>query len=339
MIGKLWVCGAVVGLVACGDPPQAQDPSGLDSLQNTPTAESNAPLSADVDRGQKALEAGDDVGAKAAFEAALGKNPNDAEAHYYLGLLAEQADDKPAAEKHYQAALASKPGLEPAAINLSAYYLDSAKYEEAAKVLEPAVAKNPQSGALLTNQALALANKGDRAGASAAFDKAERLAGGDTSVLILHAQWLTQWKQPAVAKEKLLAARKLAGDDVFKLAPIGFELKNAGAFTECNEVLDQAIQKHGSGKGAGELRVLRGLCKIGLKDNAGALADFLAATKMEPVLSAAFYYLGGRYAEAKKWNEAEAAYAEYLNRASNGEFAEKARERLAAVQQQKKKKK
>lgn len=322
-------------LVACGDggkpPADATDPT-VAGLDNAPPAASTAPTSADVDRGQKQLEAGDKAGAKTSFDAALAKNPKDPEANYYVGLMAEQAGDAAGAETHYKAALAAKPGLEPAAINLSAFYLDAGKFDDAEKLLAVAAKSNPQSAPLATNHALALAGKGDQAGAKAAFANAEKLSPNEPTVLILEGQWLTKWKDPAGAKAKLLAAKKIVGEDAAQLASIGFELKNAGAFPECVDTLSQAITKLGpTAKGAGELRVLRGLCKIGQKDSPGALADFLDAKKVEPGFAPAYFYLGGRYAETSKWAEAEAAYAQYLKLSPQGDLAAKAQERLDAV--------
>ncbi len=331
---------ASFALVACGEaqkPPADPTDPNVAGLEPQPPASANdAAPSAEVERGQKQLEAGDKAGAKASFDAALAKNSKDPEAHYYVGLMAEQAGDAAAAESHYRAALAAKPGLEPAAINLSAFYLDSGKFDDAAKVIDAARKSNPQSAPLTTNQALALAGKGDQAGAKAAFANAEKLSPNDPAVLILEAQWLTQWNDAAGAKAKLLAAKRLVGDDAAQLASIGFELKNAGAFAECVESLSTAIGKLGpTAKGAGELRVLRGLCKIGLKDSPGALADFLDAKKVEPSFAPAHYYLGGRYAEAGKWSEAEAAYAQYVKLSPQGELAAKAKERLEAIKAKK----
>lgn len=328
----------LLGTIACGEPAKpAADPtdpavSGLDAPSSSPAA-ANAPASAEVDKGQKQLEAGDKAGAKASFEAALAKNAKDPEAHYYLGLLAEQAGDAATAETHYKAALATKPGLEPAAINLSAAYLDAARFDDAEKVIAAALKSNGQSAPLTTNHALALAGKGDQAGARAAFEKADKLSPNDGTLLLLEGQWLTRWKDPAGAKAKLLAAKKLAGADPAQLASVGFELKNAGAFPECIETLDLAIDKLGkAAKGAGELRVLRGLCKLGSKDQAGALADFTDAKKVEPTFAPAFFYLGGLHAQASKWADAEAAYTQYLKLSPEGDLAAKAKERLAAVQ-------
>lgn len=320
--------------LACGDAqkPPAEAPDPL-TTGPAPAGASDAPASADVDKGQKLLEAGDKAGAKAAFDAAIAKNPKDPEANYYLGLMAEQAGDAKTAESRYQAALAAKPGLESAATNLSAYYLDQNRFEDAAKVLGPAQQANPRSAPLATNYALALAAKGDQAGAKSAFEKAEKLSPNDPAVLLLEGQWLARWKDPAGAKQKLLAAKKLVGDDAAQLASVGFELKNAGAFPECIETETAAIAKLGSAKGAGELRVIRGLCKLGAKDEAGAIADFKEANKVEPTFAPAYFYLGGRYAEAKKWADAETAYAQYLKLSPEGDLAAKAKERLAAVQE------
>src|SRR5437016_3824610 len=53
----------------------------------------------DLAKGVAALQAGDLTTAKTHLEAAIKKNPKDAEALYYLGVVLEKSNDKPGAEK------------------------------------------------------------------------------------------------------------------------------------------------------------------------------------------------------------------------------------------------
>src|SRR5687767_14263359 len=130
----------LVGLVACGGntPAKNPDPNASSSATTTkssepppattPTTAGSGPKiegpaaptnSDDVKKGIAALKAGDLNGARASFEVAIGKNPKQADAHHYMGLVLEQQGDKPGAEKSYRRALEIQPDLEEAATNLA----------------------------------------------------------------------------------------------------------------------------------------------------------------------------------------------------------------------------
>src|SRR6185503_16136368 len=64
------------------------------------------------------------------------------------------------------------------------------------------------------------------------------------------------------------------------------------AYAECVAALDKAI-------GAGDvpaLHVRRGICRHGMKDDAGAQKDFQKSIEMDPKFAAGHYYLGQAYA-------------------------------------------
>jgi Tfp pilus assembly protein PilF len=285
-----------------------------------------------VERGARALEAGNAKEAKPAFEAALAKNPNDAEALYYLGVLAEQSGDKAKASAQYQAALVAKPALEAASINLGALHIDAQKWDDALRVTRDALKLSRSSAGLQANLAIALAGQGGHEEESGkAFEAAEKLAPKDAMIVLTHGQWLGKWKQTDAAKQKLRAAADLAGDDVGLLASAGFELKNVGAFGDCIKVLDKAIAK----RDAAELRTYRALCRLGDKDKPGALTDLQAATSKEPNYAPAHFYLGGRLAEDGKRAEAQRAYETYLKLEPKGPLAATAAERVKLLQKKK----
>src|SRR6185503_925837 len=112
---------ALVLVSACGPdkPPSDQTHAETQpSASAEPTSEATSGgASSDVSRGVDALKNGDFATAKSAFEAAIAKNPRDAEAHHYLAVTLEKTNDKAGAEKEYKAALAIKPDLAEAAAN------------------------------------------------------------------------------------------------------------------------------------------------------------------------------------------------------------------------------
>jgi tetratricopeptide (TPR) repeat protein len=121
------------------------------------------------------------------------------------------------------------------------------------------------------------------------------------------------------------------------LLSIGFEYRMAGAFDSCIELFDRVIAM----KDGGEARTDRALCKLGTKDEKGAVDDLQAAVAKEPGYAQAHYYLAGRLASAKHYKEAAAEYAKYLELAPSGSLAKAAteRQRLALEAAKKTKKK
>jgi tetratricopeptide (TPR) repeat protein len=324
-------------LLACGGgdkPPQTENNAAPPRLP--PSMSGNAGPTDDgataatprdpndeVAQGMKSLEAGDLPGAKGHFEAALKKNPKDVEAMAYLGRVSDEQGDKAAAEKRYKEALKLVPDFEPAAEDLSALYVAAAKWDDAVSVLGPALVKHNNNGALHLNLGIALAGKGEVAASTKQFDEAVRLAPKDANYLLEYAHWLVSWKQAEQAVAKLRAARALATDPKV-IGAIGFEMRTAGAFADCVPTYDKAI----ASLDAAEFRTDRALCKLGLKDKDGALADLQAAVAKEPTNARAHYYLGGRFAEGGKLKEAIAEYETYLKLAPTGDFAKQAQERI-----------
>jgi Tfp pilus assembly protein PilF len=340
-----WSLAAVALLVACGgsEPPKTQNdaltppklpPSmgggpvthGTASESETPPPPAEtAPSNPEVAKGLKALEARDFTAAKSLCEPVTKKNPKDADAWACLGEAVQ--GDAAAAEKAYRKALEVRPDHEGAAQGLSGLLVDAKRFDDAAAVAKAGLAKHPQNAALDLNLALALAEKNDQQGAMKAFDDATRLAPSEPMFLVAYGQWLVKWKQPELAVLKLRDAVKLARGDAAILATIALEMQHAGAFADCISTLDRAI----SSRDAAELRMQRGICKMGAKDKPGALADLQAAVQQDDKLAPAHFYLGGRLAEAGKLKEAQAEYEAYLKLAPNGPLAKPAQERVKFI--------
>lgn len=285
----------------------------------------------DLARGVAALQAGDLTTAKTNLEAAIKKNPKDAEALYYLGVVLEKSNDKAGAEKSYKAALEAKPDLDEAAANLAAIYIDTSKFDDAIKLTKSALAKHPDDHALRTNLAIAYAGKGDEKTARKAFDDAVKIAPNDATLLFTYAHWLVTWKDNAAAIEKLRSARAAAGDQAALIAAVGHEMRMMGAFGDCVPTYDKAIGI----KSAAEFLVERALCKIGAKDDAGATADLESAVSKEPNYSLAHFYLGNGKARQQKWDDAIKEYEAYLRMDPSGPMAKQATERLKLAQSKK----
>ncbi len=285
----------------------------------------------DLAKGVASLQGGDLTSAKGFLESAIKKNPKDAEALYYLGVVLEKSNDKPGAEKAYKDALAAKPDLDEAAANLAAIYIDTQKYDEAIKLTKAALLKHPDDHAVRTNLALAYAAKGDEKSARKAFEDAVKTAPNDATLLFTYGHWLGVWKDNEGALGKLRSARAAAGDQAALIAAVGHEMRMLGAFGDCVPTYDKAI----SIKPAAEFLVDRALCKIGAKDDAGAQTDLLNAVSKEPNYALAHFFLGNGYARQSKWDDAIKEYEAYLRMDASGSMAKQATERLKLAQTKK----
>jgi len=291
-----------------------------------PSAEVAPASSPDTARGISALQAGDFATAKSAFEAAIAKNGNDADAHHYLGVTLEKNNDKAGAEREYKAALALKPSLVEAAVNLAAIYVEAQKWDAAIGLLRP-LTRSADSAEVEMNLALALSGKNDQQGAGRAFDAAVKAAPTDAMLLYTYGHTLAGWGQNDAAVAKLKAARDAASGQAELLGSIGHDLLLLRAVTDCIATFDKAIAV----KDGAQYRTDRALCKLGAKDDAGATADLEAAVQADAKYALGHFWLGTRRMAAQRWADAAKELDAYLKLDPNGPHAKSAREALAVA--------
>ncbi|WP_169928252.1 tetratricopeptide repeat protein [Labilithrix luteola] len=332
-----------LALAACGGgnkPAESASPGSGDSTPKAASVATSNPAdgpaasgsSEDVSKGTAAIKAGDWNTARASFESAIKKNPKQADAHYYLGLVMDKTGDRAAAEKHYRDALNLQPDLQEAAENLTAIYVESQKYDDAITLAKGVLSRNAKNADMQLNLASALSGKGDLDAASKAFDEALKLSPNDARFYIAYAHHLASAKKNDEAIAKLKQAQRVAGEDAAMLGTIGFELRTARAVPECIAAFDRAIAI----KDNADFRTNRALCKYAAKDKAGAMADLQTATQKEPTFAPAHYWLGSWMHEDGKFAEAAAEYDAYLKAAPTGPMA-KAAEAKAKLAKEKKK--
>jgi Tfp pilus assembly protein PilF len=323
----------VVLIAACACGPDKPATTETPVATATPTAEPTAsaqaaqPSSPDTARGIAAIQSNDWASAKSAFEAALAKNPRDADAHHYLGVTLEQANDKTGAEREYKAALGIKPDLAEAAANLGRIYVEAQRWDDALAVLKPAVQRRGDSADVHFALAVALAGKGDQQGSARAFDNALKITPADALLLYTYGHTLGTWNQADAAIVKLKAARDAAGTQSELLGSIGHELLVLRAVPDCIATFDKAI----AAKDGAQFRTERALCKLSGKDEAGATADLEAAVRNDPQYPLAHYWLATRRMGAKKWQDAAKELEAYLKLEPNGPHAKSAQEALAVA--------
>lgn len=231
----------------------------------------------------------------------LAARPDDPEANYYLGVADEKLGDRDGAAAAYKKALAKDPSFAEAATNLAAMLLDPPpKPDEAIEVMKGVLAKKPDDVPLLRNLAYAYGLKGDVANASKYYDEA-LAKGDDAQIRLAYAQLLVDAKQPDKAVPHLKKALEATGDDGPLLATIGTLLGYTKSYADCVSAFDRALKTKADQP---EWLTRRGTCRHGLKDDAGAKADFEAAVKADPSYAPAHFYLGQALILDKKRNTA-----------------------------------
>lgn len=134
--------------------------------------------SAAVAEGVAALERNDLEAARASFNKALGLNPREAEAHKYLGLIADRAGDLEGAARHLGEAARLAPASAPDRNNYGVILLRLGRTREAAAEFEASLRADPQQPNALVNLAQIRFNAGTPADLRAAedlFARADRI--------------------------------------------------------------------------------------------------------------------------------------------------------------------
>ena len=296
----------VLLLTACGE---AAAPKPAASAQS----ESTASAAVSSDQGERLIREGKWAEAKSYYDAKLKLRADDLVALYYGALARERLGIWPEADALYTRVLAIAPYHPEALTNASAHELEVGNYAAARKRLEPAIKKPGAACSIRQNYALALAGLDD-AQANNARDAAlgcDREAG---LFRLFDAQIrATHHKADAIALLTDLPSK--APNDVPSQRSAGATLREMGEFARCVKVLSAALT-HGA---HAETLTERGLCQIGLNQEAAAGDDFAKAIAANPSFADAYYYLGGVKARAKDPKAALDAYKKFVQFAPAGD--------------------
>ncbi|MCA9591664.1 MAG: tetratricopeptide repeat protein [Myxococcales bacterium] len=301
MTGRFAIGGVCVALLLAGcgggsPPPNTQDtPPPLDDPGQPAVAPAS---SAKVKEGRDAIQAGDFEKAKQVLTAAQAETPDDPQAAFFLGVALENLNDAPGATAQYEKALSLDPKLVEASINLSALLLDAGDGKHALEIIDKGLQAKPGEPDLLMNRALALEAGGDKAAALDAYKKAVDAKPDKLDLRYAYAELLAGAGKSEEAQAEL--EKVTASDDPKVLAAAANLYGKLGVFAKCVGALDKAIEK----QSAPALLVRRGVCRHGLKDDAGAKKDYEAAIASDDKFAPAHFYLGQHLKAAGKKKEA-----------------------------------
>ena len=132
-----------------------------------------------VEEGARALARGDEQTARDSFAKALQADPDNVDAHTYLGVLSDRAGDLKEAERHFAAAAAFAPFSASARNNYGALLMRVGRTQLAAAQFEASLKLDPAQPSALVNLAQIRFNSGDTKDLRAArelFKRAQAVA-------------------------------------------------------------------------------------------------------------------------------------------------------------------
>jgi tetratricopeptide (TPR) repeat protein len=147
---------------------------------------------AHMERGQEYFAAGNYEKARVEFRNALQITPDDTEARFMSGRVAEKLGDLRGAAGMYQATIDKDGGHVQARANLGRMFVFAGATAKALETIEPVMAKHPDDPDLLTVRGAARIQQNDKAGALADAEHAVKVAPDNESAVALLASLYRQ---------------------------------------------------------------------------------------------------------------------------------------------------
>lgn len=307
---------ALLAAAACSSPPAPEAPE----TPETPEASAPSAPASEISEGEAAIGAGDFSRAREIFERVAREQPNNARAHFYLGVALQNLGQNQEAVGSYRKAVELAPKLVEGWVNLTAAMLDAGDAAGALPVIEDALARHPGDAALLYNRALALGAQGKHAESVAAYRAALDADPSNLEVKYAYAEALAA---QGSKDEAVKVLEQLSRSDKLEvLASAGRLLGHLQRFDACITALGRALAM----KESPELFVSRGLCHHGNRDDVAAFEDYQRAAQADPSYAPAHYYAGMHLKMQGKKAEARAALTKARDLAA-GEGVGKAAQR------------
>ncbi|MGC3996574.1 MAG: tetratricopeptide repeat protein [Anaeromyxobacter sp.] len=300
-------------LAACAS---VQQPGGAGSqpAAGPGAAALGAPATAPLDRragdrfadGVRREAAGDLAGAAAEFEAALASEPRMAWAGLNAGRLREALKQPEAARAAYQRALDGSPGFVPAAQNLARLEIRAGRAAQVEADLRARLEKTPDSVALRNALSEVLLATGNLAGAEEAARRALKTDEKNVPAMVNLAAVYQRKKRFELARMVLENARQVDGSDAAVWNRIGAVELELGNVPQALEAFKTAATLRPDYP---EAQANYGAMLADAEDYEGAISHLERAVHDAPGLAAAWLNLGNAYRGAKRFMDAEAAYA------------------------------
>lgn len=280
-------------------------------------------------QGEAHLAAGRLDEAEAAFRGAIAERPQDARAHFDLGLTLELRGRSADAAQSYRRAISRAPAFAEALSNLGRLLRVSGRLEEATELFRRAVRANPELVSAHLNLALALEDAEKWRLARAAYREVLRLEPTQVRGRILLGLLHLRMGEVEDARSALRAAFEQGTEDRALLSMLGSGLRRAGESALAVRALESVSSMPGNRLLSAEAELALALFAAGRRAEAESrLRGLLESTETYPV---AHYLLANMLAARGAARSAAQHFANYLQQAPEGEHASEARRRLRAV--------
>jgi tetratricopeptide (TPR) repeat protein len=311
----LW-CAAAALVASCGGSP-AEPPATPAGFEPT------------MAEGEALIERGELKEAAAAFERISKREPENARAHYYLGVARKGLGDTAGAVEAYRLAIGYDANLSEAHNNLGLILLEQGDLADAEAELNTFIRQVPDDAGGEFNYGLVLAAMGKAADAEEHLAKAAALDPKDA------APWLSLGDLRRKAKDEkgaLEMYRKAAAADPENPLPL---LMQAEALVALRKPADAIPILAGVGllreAGAAELGTA-GMLLARLDEQDRAVALYRAALARDEAYPTAHLLLANALARRQEWAEAKAHYERFLALSPDAPEAAEVRARLAACE-------
>ncbi len=236
-------------------------------------------------------------------------NPNHADAHHLLGLLARQSGQREAAVALIQRAIALNPHAIAYHFNLGMVYLDLSQISDAAQNFRQELNLNPRHAASLLNLGIALAGQGMYDDAATCYRQALAITPNYSDAHNNLGITLVMQKQYPAAELCFHDALRSNPDHVNAYINLGNVFKDQKRWAEAAECYRQALRRQPNHANAHNNL---GLAFFGLGDYAEAIRCYREAIRSVPDYASAYNNLGNAFQRLQRTVDATSCYRQAL---------------------------
>jgi tetratricopeptide (TPR) repeat protein len=236
-------------------------------------------------------------------------NPNHADAHHLLGLLARQSGQRQAAGSLIQRAISLNPRALAFHFNLGMVFLDLGQPAEAARCFRQELALNPRHAESFLNLGIALAGQGLYDDAANSYRQVLSINPTNADAHNNLGITLVMQKQFPEATQCFQDALRSDPDNVNAYINLGNVLKDQKRWAEAAECYRQALRRQPEHANAHNNL---GLALFGLGDSAAAIRCYRDAIRIAPDYASAYNNLGNTFQHLKQTEDAADSYRRAL---------------------------
>jgi tetratricopeptide (TPR) repeat protein len=236
-------------------------------------------------------------------------NPNHADAHHLLGLLARQTGHRDASVSIIQRAIALNPRAVAYRFNLGMVYLDLGQMAEAMECFRQEIALNPQHAESHLNLGIAYANQGQFAEAAAYYRQTLVINSNNADAHNNLGIALVMQKESTEALRHFREALRINPNYVNAYVNLGNVLKDQKQWAEAAACYREALQRQPNHANAHNNL---GLALYGQGQVNEAIQCYREALRLQPNYASAFNNLGNAYQHLKQTENAADCYRQAL---------------------------